>query len=135
MTQPLDEADIAGLERFSFGDSPDLADKLVALVLDGTKTATCWPVRDGQLTEIGRRMVACDGAGRPRAVIETISLHQRRFSEVDAGFAAKEGEGDLGLDYWRQAHQSCFARNGGFDPDMPLWCEEFRLVGTVEPKA
>ena len=31
--------DLTGLERFAFGDSPELADALLALVLAGTKTA------------------------------------------------------------------------------------------------
>jgi uncharacterized protein YhfF len=30
------------LESFAFGDSPALADELLALVLAGKKTATCW---------------------------------------------------------------------------------------------
>ena len=32
--------------RFSFGDSPELADRLLALVLAGKKTATCGALRD-----------------------------------------------------------------------------------------
>jgi hypothetical protein len=31
---------------------------------------------------------------------------QRRFDEVDADFARDEGEGDLSLAYWRQAHEA-----------------------------
>jgi uncharacterized protein YhfF len=34
-------SDDAELERFAFGDSPQMADALLALVLAGTKTATC----------------------------------------------------------------------------------------------
>jgi uncharacterized protein YhfF len=30
------------LKTFAFGDSPALADELLALVLAGKKTATCW---------------------------------------------------------------------------------------------
>ena len=30
------------LPRWSFGDSPELADALLALVREGRKTATCW---------------------------------------------------------------------------------------------
>jgi len=81
------------LESFSFGDGPALADELVALVVAGRKTATCWAAAEGLLTTPGKRMVARDGQGRPRAVIETIELAQRRFGEVDAAFAFNEGEG------------------------------------------
>ena len=120
------------LESFAFGDGPALADELLALVLAGKKTATCWSVTDGQLTEIGKRMVARDGNGRPRAVIETIELLQRRFHEVDAAFAYAEGEGDRSLGYWRADHETYFRRQGTFAPDMLLYCERFRLVQVIE---
>ncbi len=119
------------LETFSFGDNPGLADELLALVLAGRKTATCWAASQGLLTGIGKRMVALDGAGRPRAVIETVELTQRRFHEVDAAFAYDEGEGDRSLASWRQAHRIYFTRLGQFAEDMELWCERFRLAEVI----
>ena len=82
-----------GLRSFSFGDTPALADELLALVLAGCKTATCSAARDGQPTEVGARWVVRDGAGRPRAVIETTELTRRRWNEVDSAFADDEGDG------------------------------------------
>ena len=117
-----------GLERFSFGDSPEMADRLLALVIAGTKRATCWSVADGQQTEVGKQMVVTDGSGAPRAVIETVELRRCRFDAVDWAFAADEGEGDTCLDDWCAGHRAYFERNGGFAPDMWLWCERFRLV-------
>ena len=119
------------LESFAFGDSPELADELLALVLDGGKRATCWDVRDGQQTELGKRMVVRDGAGRPRAVVETVELFQCRYEDVDANFARDEGEDDLTLASWRDGHRRYFERNGHFAPDMLLWCERFRLVARL----
>ena len=119
------------LESFAFGDSPALADELLALVLDGGKRATCWDVRDGQQTELGKRMVVRDGAGRPRAVVETVELFQCRYKDVDADFARDEGEDDLTLASWRDGHRRYFERNGHFAPDMLLWCERFRLVARL----
>jgi len=117
------------LESFIFGDEPQLADELLALVIAGRKTATCWAVAEGMLgAEVGKRMVAKDSAGRPRAVIETVELTQRRFSEVDAAFAHEEGEDDRTLTSWRREHERYFTRNGGFAPDMLLYCERFRLI-------
>jgi len=124
----------AGWERFesfAFGDGPEMADELVGYVLKGLKTATCWSVRDGQQTEVGKRMVAKDGAGRPRAVIETVSLEQKRFDEVGLEFALAEGEGFETLDDWRADHRAYFRRNGGFAPDMLLWCERFRVIEVI----
>ena len=43
-----------------------------------------------------------------------------------AGAALAEGEGDF--DSWKQGHIAFFTRNGGFDPDMMLVCERFKLV-------
>ncbi|WP_068875277.1 MULTISPECIES: ASCH domain-containing protein [unclassified Phenylobacterium] len=120
--------DWRSLESFAFGDSPEMADRLLGFVLSGAKTATCWSVRDGQQTEVGKRMVVNDGAGQPRAVIETVSLEQMRFNEVGWTFALAEGEGDECLEDWRDGHRAYFTRNGGFAPDMMLWCERFRLV-------
>ena len=123
--------DWRSLESFAFGDSPDMADRLLGFVLSGAKTATCWSVRDGQQTEVGKRMVVKDGAGRPRAVIETVSLEKLRFNEVGWTFALAEGEGDECLEDWRDGHRAYFTRNGGYAPDMMLWCERFRLVETI----
>lgn len=69
-----------------------------------------------------------DGDSRPRAVLETTDIFTGRFDGVDADFAAAEGEGDMSLDYWRNAHRANFQKNGGFDPQMMLWCERFKLI-------
>src|SRR5262245_41632091 len=127
-----DDEDWRDLESFAFGDSPQLADELLGLVLEGKKTATCWFASDGWQTKIGERMVVCDGQRRPRAVIETVELTQRCFHEVDAAFAHDEGEGDRTLAYWRAAHERFFRRQGTFAPDMLLCCERFRLVKVIE---
>jgi uncharacterized protein YhfF len=126
-----EDTDWRTLESFSFGDGPAMADELLGYVLSGAKTATCWSVRDGQQTEVGKQMVVKDGAGRPRAVLETVSLEQKPFGEVGLEFALAEGEGDESLDDWRAGHRAYFTRNGGFAPDMLLWCERFRLVAVI----
>ena len=72
------------LDSFRFGDSADLADSLLSLVMIGRKTATCWAARDGQQTFVGKQMIVRDGKDHPRIVIQTISLCQQRFSDVDA---------------------------------------------------
>lgn len=121
----------ANAVQFSFGDSSALADELLALVLAGTKTATCGAVRDygpgkEAMPAVGRRDVVLDGAGEPAAVIETISLDVRRFADVPEAFALAEGEGDFAA--WRAGHVAYFERNGGWSEDLELVCERFRLV-------
>jgi uncharacterized protein YhfF len=121
-----------GLEAHMFGDGPQLADELLALILAGKKTATCWSAAEGlKGAEVGKPWAVKNGAGVVRCVLETVELTQRRFDEVDAAFAFEEGEDDRTLASWRAAHQAYFTRNGGFAPDMLLNCERFRLVSIV----
>ena len=115
---------------FKFGDSRELCDQLLALVRAGTKTATCGALRDFDdaepVPQVGRRDVALDWDGKPALIIETTEVTLRRFRDVPEDFALAEGEGDF--DDWRRDHIAYFSRNGGYDPDMMLVCERFRLV-------
>ena len=121
-----------GLDAHTFGDSPELADELLALVLAGRKTASCWAAVEGPKgAEVGTSWAVKDSAGVVRCVLETVELTQRRFNEVDAAFAFEEGEDDRTLASWRDGHRAYFTRNGGFTPDMLLWCERFRLVEII----
>lgn len=116
------------LDPTAFGGAPAEADALLALTLEGRKTATCWAARHGQLTQVGKHALLCDSAGRARAIVETLSLELRRFCDVDEAWARAEGEGDLSLDHWRRTHRAFFEREGHFAEDMDLWCERFRVV-------
>jgi uncharacterized protein YhfF len=128
----------AKAQTFSFGDSPDMADKLLALVIAGTKTATCGALRDFPSDSpdkpiVGRRDVVLDGKGDRVAVIETLEVAIRRFDQVDEAFAHDEGEGFRTLEDWRKGHRQYFERNGGFSPDMELICERFKFVDVLLP--
>ncbi len=117
------------LESFAFGDGAELADELLALVLAGKKTATCWAASEGDKgVVVGKRWIVNDGQWRARAVLETVEITRRRFDEVEAAFAYDEGEGDRTLSWWRQAHTNYFSRRGEFAPGMEVYCERFRLV-------
>ena len=92
-----------------FGDGPELADRLGALVLAGVKTATCsalweWQASGDPLPGAGLLTVVLDGQDRPLAVTETTEVRILAFHQVDEQFAREEGEGDRTLAWWRQAH-------------------------------
>jgi uncharacterized protein YhfF len=124
---------MAELESFGFGDSPELMDEMLELVLAGEKTATCWAASEGDKgAAVGKRWIGKDGQGRPRAILETTELTRRRFGEVDAAFAYDEGEDDRTLGDWRAAHTAYFTGRGEFSPDMELYCERFRLVEVLK---
>lgn len=119
-------------ETFKFGDNRELCSRLLSLVRTGKKRATCGALRDFHdsnelMPVVGRRDIALDWDGKPELVIETTEITIRRFCDVDADFALAEGE-DETLEGWRAGHQAFFERNGGWNPDMELVCERFRLV-------
>lgn len=76
---------------------------------------------------IGRRDLALNWDGTPALAIETLSIAVVRFCDVEESFALAEGENET-LQGWRQDHQNYFERNGGFDPEMRLVCERFKLI-------
>lgn len=120
-------------QAFQFGDSPQLADRLVALVIAGRKTASCFAaVHADKVTAPGERWVALCGAGQPVAVIETLEMRRVRFSEVTPEMAALEGEGDLSHAFWADGHETFFRREGTWAPDMELCFEIFRLVEVLD---
>ena len=136
MTLPPQYADAV---TFSFGDSPELNDALLELVLSGKKTATCGALRDfgadgEELPVVGRRDVVLDSNGDPACAIETVEVTIKRFDEVDAEFAAAEGEGDQSFESWKASHKRYFARTGGFSFDMKLVCERFKVIEVFEPQ-
>ena len=122
-----------------FGDGPEMADQLGALVVNGTKTATCsalWEYEaEGEpIPEVGQKAIILGRDGEPLCIIETTEVELRSYGEVDARFAHDEGEGDGSLAYWREAHWGFFSRTlpeiigKEPTPDMPLVCERFRVI-------
>ncbi len=125
------------LPQYAFGHTKEAAEALCALVLDGKKTATSsalFHYEDDPVPEPGDCSVLLDGSGRPRCVIECVSADVMPFDEVDAAFAAAEGEGDKSLAQWRKAHEEAFKREGYFAPDMMVVCEHFRIVERLDFK-
>ncbi|EKE45142.1 hypothetical protein OCGS_0837 [Oceaniovalibus guishaninsula JLT2003] len=125
-----------GAETFTFGDGPDLCAALLAAARSGAKTATCGALRDFEAGEpmpvVGRRDIALDRDGTPALVIETTEVTLVRFRDVPEGIALAEGEGTF--EEWRMGHERFFARNGGYDPEMMLVCERFRLLEDLDAR-
>ena len=121
-----------------WGDGPAMADELGALIVQGTKTATCsalweWEAEGNPIPQTGLITIALDGRGEPLCIVETVEVTIRKYNEVDADFARAEGECDLSLDNWREAHRNFFSRvlpkiGRDFSEEMPLVCERFRVI-------
>jgi uncharacterized protein YhfF len=124
----------------AFGDSVELADELIELVVRGPKRATAGACVDYELAgepvpTAGRIWIALDGAGRARAVLRTTEVRIGPLSSVDESFAWDEGEGDRTLAWWLRAHQDFFRRylptiGVDFDPDLATVFERFEVLFT-----
>lgn len=98
-----------------FGDSVELADELLALVLAGTKRATAgslaqYELEDEPIPAPGDLWIVTDGSGAPRAVIRTVEVRIGPLHSVDDAFAWDEGEGDRTRASWLAEHEAYFRR-------------------------
>ena len=123
---------------WAFGATAEVADALVELVLTGAKTATSsalweWEAENEEPPLPGDLAIVCDGAGTPRALVRTVTAEVVAFDQVPAGHAAAEGEGDLSLSWWRDAHEKYFTtslapHDRAFAADMPVLLETFTVL-------
>ena len=121
-----------------WGDSPQMADELGALIAQGTKTASCssiweWEAEGKPIPGDDLITIVLDGRGEPLCIVETIETIIRKYNEVGEDLARAEGEGDLSLAFWREAHRNFFSRTlpkigREFSEEMPLLCERFRVI-------
>ncbi len=117
---------------FKFGDGPELSARLIELVRQGKKRATCGALAEFEdepdaMPVVGRADICTNWDGTPALVIRTQKVEEIRFCDVTEEMALAEGEND-DLAGWRADHEAFFTRNGGFDPEMMLVFEHFELI-------
>ena len=118
---------------WSFGDTPELADGLLRLVLDGTKTATAslasdYDAEGEPLPEPGTLGIVTDGAGTPHVLIATTDVRVVPFAEVTEEHAWLEGEGDRSLETWRAEHARFFGISPDAAPGPDVVLERFEVL-------
>lgn len=133
----------ADLPTFEFAFPGPLRDKLVAAVLDGTKTTTTGLLQDYEiegepLPVAGTRAAVIDSAGQRVAVIELTEVRVERLGDVDLDHARDEGEGHDSVAAWRAGHEEYWHgsdyRGWLGDPDFTVddgteaVLERFRVV-------
>lgn len=125
-------------DAFGFGDSKELKNELIELVLEGSKRATTSLVKEmeilGDLTPtVGDYNILLDGDNKPRAVMKTIDTRLMKFRDVPEEHAWVEGEDDRTLKAWKEEHTKYWRRVGKrlgfeFNEDMEVILERFELV-------
>ncbi|MPZ62339.1 MAG: ASCH domain-containing protein [Propionibacteriales bacterium] len=124
------------LERF--GDSAEMADELLELLLHGPKRATAAAVFEFRaeqepLPRIGSHWIVADARGKARAILRSRELRIGPLRSVDDAFAWDEGEGDRTRDSWVDAHlrymkRSCARLGIEADEQLELVFERFDVV-------
>ncbi|MDX2547011.1 ASCH domain-containing protein [Streptomyces sp. WI04-05B] len=145
---PEDLPTTEGLPKAEFAFPGPLRDRLVAAILDGSKTSTTGLVVDYEhegeaLPEVGGRSVVVDSGDRPVGIIEITGVRVVPLSAVDLAHALDEGEGYTDVAAWRAGHErfwhSTEMRAALDDPGFtvtdatPTVLERFRLVTDLRP--
>mgnify|MGYP001111878787 CR=1 FL=1 len=121
-----------------FCDNEKSAKSLADLVRKEIKKATAslhysYEIENEPIPKVGDLSIITDWHGIAQCIIKTTKINIYPFKAVTNEFAAKEGEGDKTLSYWRKVHWDVFSRElkqYGIEPqkDMLVICEEFELV-------
>ena len=120
-------------ECFAFGDSPEMADELLALVLTGKKTATVSVVlEDEQTPSVGDLSLVLDGRGNPACVIKTVYLDTVKFCDLTWNMVKLEGE-DENFKQWKSGNIRYWTRDDArrgytFTNQTPITFERFEVV-------
>lgn len=120
-------------ECFAFGDSPEMADELLRLVLTGKKTATVSVVLEGEKTpKVGDLSLVLNGQGQPACVIKTVYLETVKFCDLTWDMVKLEGE-DETFEQWKAGNIRYWTRDAvkrgyTFTEETPITFEHFELV-------
>jgi uncharacterized protein YhfF len=126
------------LDVFAFGTGIEMPAQLAHLVVCGHKRGTASWLRATEHEGLtvptpGLVSIVTDGFGLPRCAIQTEQVQHVPFREVDATFAASEGEGDRSLEDWRQSHRAYFVAEAeslglSWDESEVILLESFGLL-------
>lgn len=121
-----------------FGDTEEIANSCLKLVLKGKKHATSHSLmglqfRNEHLPKIGDLTIITDWAGTARCIIRTVAVTLKPFFSITNTYAKTEGEGDGSLDYWKKSHWEYYTReleSFGKTPSesMIVVCEIFEVI-------
>ncbi len=125
-------------ESWYFCNNEKDADELSTLVKKGIKKATAslhylYEIENEPIPEVGDYVIITNWKGIAQCIIQITNINTISFKDVTEEFAAKEGEGDKTLSFWRKVHRKFFSLelkeySKKFSEDMLVVCEEFEVV-------
>ena len=125
-------------ESWYFCNNEKDANELVGLVKKGIKKATAslhclYEIENETIPKVGDYIIITNWNGIAQCVIHITNINIIPFKNVTQVFAAKEGEGDKTLSFWRKVHRKFFTLelkeySKKFSEDMLVICEEFEVV-------
>lgn len=136
------------MPRAEFAFPGPLRDRLVAAILDGSKTSTTglvvgYECEGEPLPQAGNRSAVIDSNDVPVAVIEVTDVRIVPLAQVDLAHVVDEGTRDTGVAEWRASHERFWhseeMRGALEDPEFtvddatPVVLERFRLIGDLRP--
>jgi uncharacterized protein YhfF len=139
---------MAGERIARLGLPGPLRERLVAVVLNGRKTATSsllaeWDAENDALPEVGDRLTVVDSDERPVGTIELTAVEVIRLGDADLTLAHAEGEGFETVDQWRREHERFWRERviprlpaplaAPLSDDTRIVVERFRLLQRSEP--
>ncbi|MEK7654385.1 MAG: ASCH domain-containing protein [Patescibacteria group bacterium] len=100
----------------SFAGTRETTDKLIALYIEGKKTAGSsiaegYKAAGEPLPKAGNYWIVLDSEERPRLILETLETAINKFKDVPLEIAQAEGEGDSSLAYWKKVHSKLWIPN------------------------
>jgi len=128
------------LPIIQFGLNAETMDSCAHEIVNGNKRATtglhaAYRFDNELLPRVGDRTMVRDSRDRDIAIIEVTKVEIRLYREVDAAFAAIEGEEDKSLAYWQTVHwdflgQECARIGIPLNDEIEVVLEYFKVVKT-----
>lgn len=113
-----------GLRCLELGSPGPSRERLVRLVLEGSKRATAglraeYDEEGEPVEHVGEEQWLLGPAGAPVATVRVTRVEVVRFDEVAWEFAQAEGEGFVDVEDWRRQHLGFWSRWYGVAEDDP----------------
>jgi len=130
---------VNGLRGIEFGTKGDFREKLISLILEGTKKATAgtlewdYKAENEPIEVVGEKLAVLNSAGQHVATIQATKVEVVRFADVPDEFALAEGEGDLLGDDFRASHSRYWSKLGlAITDDTQIVLLYFELISQFD---